>query len=176
MHDDQIKLKVDSPISWSSTEFLSQALLSHAWVVNSLGNSYWIWFIFRLWKTFVLPIMQWAWRQRLKADWTLCDNSSGSNDSMQIVAQYVSDLWPLNSQDFLISSLCTLLIMHLDARIQMFVNNLCFSVTMVRGLASVCASVCFLIIHSVVAFVGSGSIRAAIHKHIYTKNLHITTL
>ena len=40
MHDEQVKLKVDSPKSPFAEESISLALLPHTQIVNSLRNSY----------------------------------------------------------------------------------------------------------------------------------------
>ena len=38
MYEEQIKLKVDSPISWFAKESVSLAVLPYAWVTNKLKN------------------------------------------------------------------------------------------------------------------------------------------
>ena len=61
--------------SWFAKESISHVLFPHAQVDKSLTNSYWFVLIFGLGKSLVLPTTQRAWRQKLGADLTLCDNS-----------------------------------------------------------------------------------------------------
>ena len=56
---EQIKPKADSPISPFAKEFLSLALPPHAWVINSLRNSYGPELIFRLVTTGLSWFLDW---------------------------------------------------------------------------------------------------------------------
>ena len=54
---------------------LSPALLPNARITTSPRNSYWLVFMFRAGKSFVLLTMQRAWHRKLETDWTPRDNS-----------------------------------------------------------------------------------------------------
>ena len=54
---------------WFAKDSKSPAVLLHARVFHSFRHSYWLVFIFRSRKSFVLPTKQRAWRQPPKTDW-----------------------------------------------------------------------------------------------------------
>ena len=87
--------------SWFAKESISHVLFPHARIDKSLRNSYWSALIFRLGKSLASPTMQRAWRQKLRADLTLCDNSldcfkNKAESKVAAIVADVSDPWPHN--------------------------------------------------------------------------------
>ena len=107
--------------------------IPHVWVIKRLQKSYLLMFIFRSVNSVVLPTMQHVWHQEPKV--------IGHYDN-SLVRQTSVTLWLLPDWDFPVPSLPSVLIMmYLDAWIQIFLNTLQSSV--VCGMVLVHASILF---------------------------------
>ena len=140
MHDEQIKLKVDSPWSQFANEYIVQ-LYFHMYQSSKGCKTATCLFNFISGNAIVLPTIQHTWRQKLKANWTLHDNSF--KEWKWSVTQ-----WPFPLEIFLppLHRQCWLWCVLMYESQFIFLNNLWFPIVCRMVLQLVHTNINFLLI------------------------------